>query len=138
MALGGKIILKPAFKATRKLDNAQADYDAATDYGPILVGQEALYMFNHYDMLYIPLDELASIEVELTERGGGGGSCNLVGVTVHDLRIKDVNGKEFPTKVINPGKIDLAVEQILKVQPALSYRVTGSLGCGGAANPSCG
>jgi len=134
MALGGKTILRPAFRSTRQLNNAEADYSTAADYGPILVGQEALYLFNHYDMLYIPLDELVSIEVQLAERGGGG-SCNLAGVTVHELIITDIHGNVFPSKVIQPAKIDRAVEQILQTQPTLSYQVIGT--SGSSINPSC-
>jgi len=136
MALGGKTILKSAFKTTRKLENAEADFGTAEDYGPILLGQEALYLFNHDEMLYIPLNELASIEVRLAEPAGGG-SCNLVGVTVHDLSIQDVRGNTFPSKIIRPEKIDRAVEQILKTQPTLSYQVIGVSGSCVATNPSC-
>lgn len=121
MALGGKLKLKPAFRTSTKLAQAAEDYSTASHYGPLMVGAQALYLYDFYQICYIPLEELASIEMDTeANRGCGGGCC------AHEVRVIDTKGKVFKTKVIKAEKIDQAVEDILQKQPTVQYVLSGT------------
>ena len=118
--------IKPAFKNTTKLAHIQEDFERATEYGPMWVGEDALYIFDFYDTRYIPLYELASIEMDVQDATMSGTCCNIATFTAHDVQITDRNGEIFRTKAIDPNKIHNAVQRILSRYPSLLYRVTGA------------
>ena len=89
----------------------------------------------YFDVLYIPLVELASIEMEAQSELAAGASCNNMTFTAHDLYIKTVNGQSIKTKVLNPQKAMKAFERISELNASVYCAVTGNTAC--FASPAC-
>jgi hypothetical protein len=101
--LSENVKIMPAFKG--KLDNPKADFTGATDYGSLWVGEKALYLYD-FDVIYIPLEELASIELDTRSSLATSSccSCNNFSVSAHDLRVTTTGGQSIRTRVISTQK----------------------------------
>ncbi|MCL2853772.1 MAG: hypothetical protein FWE20_12240 [Defluviitaleaceae bacterium] len=118
--------IKPAFRSTTELANVQEDFARAVEYGPMWVGEDALYIFDFYDTRYIPLQELVSIEMDVQDSAMCGCGCNLTAATPHDVKIVDKFGETFHTRAIDPNKIHYAAEKIKTLNPSMHFRTTGA------------
>jgi len=119
--LSDNVKVKPAFKSV--MDNPQGDFKGATDYGSMWVGEKALYLYD-FDVIYIPLEELDSVRLEIQEDTSlGACCCNRVSFTPHDVYIKTTKGETLATKVLNPKKAQAALGRISELNSSVHCTV---------------
>jgi len=111
-----KIKPKPTFSKL-KIENPQEDFATATDHGPIQVGDKAVY-FTDFDVNYIPLSELSTIELVLLP-----GACNRGSCCTHDVYFTTHAGKRVNIKVIDAKKAVNAIEHVLKLSPSITSKI---------------
>ena len=114
--LSENVKIRPAFKS--KLDNPQADFTNAIDYGSLWVGEKAFYFYD-FDVVYIPLEELASIELDSQSELVSGACCGNPSVSAHDVRITTTGGQSVSTRVLNPQKAQGALERVTEINSSV-------------------
>jgi len=118
--LSENVKIRPAFNG--KLDNPQADFTGATDYGSLWVGEKALYIYD-FDIIYIPLEELASIELNTQSELGAAACCGNPSVSAHDVYITTTSGQSIKTRVLNPQKAQGALERVSELNASVRCAV---------------
>jgi len=114
--LSENVKIRPAFSG--KLDNPQADFTSATDYGSLWVGEKALYIYD-FDVVYIPLEELAAIELSMQGELTAIACCCNPSVSAHDVRITTTNGQSMKTRVLNPQKAQEALGRVSELNASV-------------------
>ncbi len=98
----GKTKIKSAFRNARKLPAIEKDFSGAAAFGNIYVGKDALFV-EDISLLYIPLDELASIQLDVQDAVAGT-CCNLSAITTHDVTLSTHSGESMRFKIVNVVK----------------------------------
>lgn len=121
----GRTKIKSAFRSTRKLPTIEKDFSEAARFGNIYVGNDALFV-EDISLLYIPLDELASIKLDI-QNAVAGTCCNLSAITTHDVTVSTHNGESMRFKVVNAVKAYNALQQVLAQNGKISLSITGDI-----------
>ena len=121
----GKAKIKSAFRSTRTLPAIEKDFAGAAAFGNIYVGNEALFV-EDISLLYIPLDALASIQLDIQGQAAGT-CCNLGTVTTHDVTLSTHSGESMRFQVVNVVKAYNALQQVLARNEKIHLSVTGDI-----------
>ena len=121
----GKTKIKPAFRGARKLPDIEKDFSAAAKFGNIHVGKDALFV-EDLSVLYISLDELASVQLDIQGETAGT-CCNLGAVTTHDVTVSTHSGESLRFKVVNVAKALNALRQAIAQNGGIKLSITGDI-----------
>jgi len=104
----------PAFK-NFVMENPRDDFEGAAEFGPLWVGQKALY-FHDMETVYIPLEDLDHIEMFLLP-----GACGKAPCCAQDACFTVSNGKSITIKVLDHKYVERAADYARKLNPLIRY-----------------
>lgn len=121
----GKTKIKSAFRNARKLPAIEKDFSGAAAFGNLYVGKDALFV-EDISLLYIPLDELASIQLDVQDAVAGP-CCNLSAITTHDVTLSTHSGESMRFKIVNVVKAYNALQCVLAQNKKIKLSIAGDI-----------